>query len=164
MNFPCKQLAMATYYPRQHKGRQAPMVAKRPWSLRKHLGFRLPHYVETWLYPSTTRRPGRCVSSQDIGYWCTGHIHSSIQREADNRAASSSPYKHENQGSLIFWFCLSVLLALESELSNSYLLSRNSTTWATPPALFCFGCFRDRVSWTIYPDWLQTSILLISAS
>jgi hypothetical protein len=36
--------------------------------------------------------------------------------------------------------------------------------WATPPALFCDGIFRDRVSWTIYPSWLWTAILLISAS
>jgi hypothetical protein len=29
---------------------------------------------------------------------------------------------------------------------------------------FSWGFFRDRVSWTICPGWLQTSILLISAS
>jgi hypothetical protein len=36
--------------------------------------------------------------------------------------------------------------------------------WATPPALFCDGFCQDRVSRIIYPGWLQTTILLISAS
>jgi hypothetical protein len=34
----------------------------------------------------------------------------------------------------------------------------------TPLALFCEGFFRDTVSQTICPDWLQTLILLIPAS
>jgi hypothetical protein len=38
------------------------------------------------------------------------------------------------------------------------------TPWATPPVLFYVGCFQDRVSRTIFPGWLQTAILLISAS
>jgi hypothetical protein len=29
---------------------------------------------------------------------------------------------------------------------------------------FLVGYFQDRVWWTIYPGWLQTDILLISAS
>jgi hypothetical protein len=43
-------------------------------------------------------------------------------------------------------------------------LNSDPTPWATPPALFCEGFFRDRFSWTISPGWPQTSILLISAS
>jgi hypothetical protein len=43
-------------------------------------------------------------------------------------------------------------------------LNSRPTPWATPPALFCVGFFWDRVSQTISPGWLQTSILLISAS
>jgi hypothetical protein len=35
---------------------------------------------------------------------------------------------------------------------------------ATPPALFCEGFFWDRILQTVCPVWLQTSILLISAS
>jgi hypothetical protein len=46
----------------------------------------------------------------------------------------------------------------------THLLSRHSTTWATPPALFCDGCFQDRVSWTICPGWLWSAILIISAT
>jgi hypothetical protein len=40
---------------------------------------------------------------------------------------------------------------------------RCSTTWATPPALFCVGYFQDRDSQTIHQGWLWTEILLISA-
>jgi hypothetical protein len=37
--------------------------------------------------------------------------------------------------------------------------------WATSPPLFlCAGFFRDRVSQIIFPGWLQTMTLLISAS
>jgi hypothetical protein len=44
-------------------------------------------------------------------------------------------------------------------------LEFRATPWATPPApLFCDGFFLDRVSPTICPGWLQTPILLISAS
>jgi hypothetical protein len=50
------------------------------------------------------------------------------------------------------------------ELRASALLGRCSTTWATPPALFCAGYFQDRVMWTICLSWLLTEILLISAS
>jgi hypothetical protein len=53
-------------------------------------------------------------------------------------------------------------VVLEFKLRTSCLLGRH--TWATLPALFCLGYFWDRVSWTICPDWLQTVILLISAS
>jgi hypothetical protein len=38
-----------------------------------------------------------------------------------------------------------------------------ASPWATPPALFCDGIFWDRVSQTICPGWLRTTILLISA-
>jgi hypothetical protein len=44
------------------------------------------------------------------------------------------------------------------ELRASYLQSRHSTTWATPPIHFCSGYFGERVLWS----W--TEILLISAS
>jgi hypothetical protein len=54
----------------------------------------------------------------------------------------------------IFFFCFLLYWSLNS----------GCTPWATPPALFCDGFFRDRVSWTIFPSWLQTLILLISAS
>jgi hypothetical protein len=54
--------------------------------------------------------------------------------------------------------------ALEFELKTSHLLGRYSTTWAAPPALFCDGFFRDRVSQTICLGWLWPAILLISAS
>jgi hypothetical protein len=43
-------------------------------------------------------------------------------------------------------------------------LNSESTAWATPPAIFLWRVFQDRVSWTIYPGWLQTEILLIFAS
>jgi hypothetical protein len=46
----------------------------------------------------------------------------------------------------------------------SHLLGRHSITWATPTVLFCTEVFQDRVSWTIWPGWLQTMIRLISAS
>jgi hypothetical protein len=36
--------------------------------------------------------------------------------------------------------------------------------WATPPALFLWRVFQDKVSWTICPSWLRSTILLISAS
>jgi hypothetical protein len=42
-------------------------------------------------------------------------------------------------------------------------LNSGSVPWAIPPALFCVGYFRDRIS-TICLGWLQTLILLISAS
>jgi hypothetical protein len=50
------------------------------------------------------------------------------------------------------------------ELRALHLLGRQSSTWPTPPALFCVGYFWDRVSRTICLGWLQTEILLISAS
>jgi hypothetical protein len=74
---------------------------------------------------------------------------------------------------------------LEFELRALNLVSRCSTTWAMPPVLFAlvifnlFVClqywglnsgpcsvrvFWDRFLWTICPGWLQTVILLISAS
>jgi hypothetical protein len=36
--------------------------------------------------------------------------------------------------------------------------------WTTPPALFRDGFFQDNVCQTIWPGWLRTTILLISAS
>jgi hypothetical protein len=50
------------------------------------------------------------------------------------------------------------------ELRASHLLGRCSTTWAALSDLFCVGYFQDRVSWTICPGWLLTSVLLISVS
>jgi hypothetical protein len=50
------------------------------------------------------------------------------------------------------------------ELMASWLLSRYFTTWATSPTLFCVGFFWDTVSQTSCLGWLQTVILLISAS
>jgi hypothetical protein len=43
-------------------------------------------------------------------------------------------------------------------------LNSGPSLWATAPALFCDGLFWNRVPWTICPGWLQTVILLISAS
>jgi hypothetical protein len=43
-------------------------------------------------------------------------------------------------------------------------LNSRPTPQVTPPATFCEGFFRDRVSQTICLGWLQTLILLISAS
>jgi hypothetical protein len=43
-------------------------------------------------------------------------------------------------------------------------LNSGPMPWATPPAFFCDMFFWDRVLWTICPGWLQTAILLISAS
>jgi hypothetical protein len=43
-------------------------------------------------------------------------------------------------------------------------LNSRSSPWATPPVLFCEGFVQDRVSQTIFLDWLPTAILLISAS
>jgi hypothetical protein len=48
------------------------------------------------------------------------------------------------------------LVVLEFELRASHfshLLGRHSYYWATPPALFCAGIFRDRVSGTILGSW-----------
>jgi hypothetical protein len=43
-------------------------------------------------------------------------------------------------------------------------LNSGPTPWATPTALFCGRIFWHRVLQTICPGWLQTLILLISAS
>jgi hypothetical protein len=43
-------------------------------------------------------------------------------------------------------------------------LNSGPSPWATPPALFLWRVFRDRVLQTICSGWLQTVILLISAS
>jgi hypothetical protein len=48
--------------------------------------------------------------------------------------------------------------------TQSLMLARQSAIWTTSPTLFCVGFFQDRVSWPICPCWLQTTILLISAS
>jgi hypothetical protein len=43
-------------------------------------------------------------------------------------------------------------------------LNSRPTPWATPLAFFVMGFFQDRISRTVCPGWLQTLILLISAS
>jgi hypothetical protein len=43
-------------------------------------------------------------------------------------------------------------------------LNSGPSPWATPPALFLWRVFWDRVLWTICPGWPRTVILLISAS
>jgi hypothetical protein len=45
-----------------------------------------------------------------------------------------------------------------------FSLNSGPTSSAIPPALLCDGFFQERVSWTICPGWLRTTILLISAS
>jgi hypothetical protein len=74
--------------------------------------------------------------------------------------------KQDNTLPLPLWFLLVsfsihtmpcfIVLVLEFE--------PGPTSWATPTALFCVGCFWDRVSWTIFLGWLWTAIHLISAS
>jgi hypothetical protein len=64
----------------------------------------------------------------------------------------------------LHFFFFFLVVVLKFELRASHLLSRYSTTWVTPPALFCASYFWDRVSQTICLGWLQTKILLISAS
>jgi hypothetical protein len=63
-----------------------------------------------------------------------------------------------------FIFFLFFFHVMEFELRASCLLDRHSSTWATPPALFCIGCFQDRVSGIICQAWLRIAILLISTS
>jgi hypothetical protein len=49
--------------------------------------------------------------------------------------------------------------------SRYWGLNSGPSPWATTPAqFFVIGFFWDRVSQTVCPDWLQTEILLISAS
>jgi hypothetical protein len=61
-----------------------------------------------------------------------------------------------------FFFFLSCFVVLFG-LRTSCLQGRCSTTWTTPPVLFCFGCFQDSVRRTVCQCWLRTMILLISA-
>jgi hypothetical protein len=44
-----------------------------------------------------------------------------------------------------------------------WVLNSGPAPWATPPVLFCDGFFHNRVSRTICPAWLWTTILLLSA-
>jgi hypothetical protein len=69
------------------------------------------------------------------------------------RTESVSPVDLEWASHLSFFF-FSVVLELEL---RAYTLS-------TPPTLFCVGFFRDGVSGTLCLGWLQTSVLLLSAS
>jgi hypothetical protein len=66
--------------------------------------------------------------------------------------------------SLIF-FVSDLLFVWSSFVFFQYWgLNSGPSPWATPSAHFCDGVFWDRVSWTICPCWLQTTILLISVS
>jgi hypothetical protein len=56
------------------------------------------------------------------------------------------------------------LVVLEFELRASHLLGRHFYCLSNSASPFCDGFFQDRVSRTISPGWLQTAILLISAS
>jgi hypothetical protein len=56
------------------------------------------------------------------------------------------------------------LVGLESELRALCLPGRCSATGATLPALFCVWYCQDRVFQAVCPGWLQTTIILISAS
>jgi hypothetical protein len=60
-----------------------------------------------------------------------------------------------------FFFHLAVL---GFELKALCLLGILSTTWGTLPNLFCVWYFQDKISWITCPAWLQTAVLLISAS
>jgi hypothetical protein len=68
------------------------------------------------------------------------------------------------------WLCLTSLTNVHHWIMFFFFFLRywglniGPTPWATPPILFCEGFFQDRVSQTICPGWLQTTILLISAS
>jgi hypothetical protein len=44
------------------------------------------------------------------------------------------------------------------------VLNSGPSPGATSPALFLWRIFQDRILWTICLGWLQTEILLISAS
>jgi hypothetical protein len=69
------------------------------------------------------------------------------QESQDSLSCNYSLFSRSSECLCLFFFFLMV----ELELRASCLLSRNSTTWATPPALFCVGHFRDRISGTTYP-------------
>jgi hypothetical protein len=56
-----------------------------------------------------------------------------------------------------------LLTVLGLEIRASHLLGRGSTTWATPPALFCAGIFEVESQFCCL-RWPWTKILLISAS
>jgi hypothetical protein len=57
------------------------------------------------------------------------------------------------------WIILLLLFILQYWGLNS-----GPSPWATPPALFLWRAFWDRVSRTICPGWLQTKSLLINTS
>jgi hypothetical protein len=65
-------------------------------------------------------------------------------------------FKSSSFLSLFFFFCF---VGLELEL-GAFTLSHSTT----PPAYFCEGVFEIGSKGTIYPGWLRTTILLISAS
>jgi hypothetical protein len=59
-------------------------------------------------------------------------------------------------------FPLSILFIIN--FLQHWSLNTGPSPWATLPALFCNGIFWHKVSRTIFPGWLWTVILLISAS
>jgi hypothetical protein len=81
------------------------------------------------------------------------------------RVKSKSPFpisQSSNSQSLGNHYCNSfpgVLFFLQYCSLNS-----GPIPWATPPTLFCDGFFQDRLLRTIWPGWVWTSILRISAS
>jgi hypothetical protein len=60
-------------------------------------------------------------------------------------------------------FFFFIFSSIGFELRASCLLGRWATTWATLPALFCFGYFWNRVSRTICLAWRLTAIRLQSS-
>jgi hypothetical protein len=70
----------------------------------------------------------------------------------------------QHLATLIIFHFFFFLAVLGLELRASCLLEGSSTTWPTPPALFCVGYFWDPVSQIICPGLSHTRIFLISAS
>jgi hypothetical protein len=63
---------------------------------------------------------------------------------------------------ILFFLWYSMLF--KKKLLQYWDLHSGPTPWATAPAFVCDGFFQYRISWTIFPGWLRTKILLISAS
>jgi hypothetical protein len=76
---------------------------------------------------------------------------------------NSWDYRYVPLHPISLFLCLAFSV-LGFEFWASHLLDRCFITWATPPALFRFGYFWNRVSWAICLGWLQIAIILISVS
>jgi hypothetical protein len=110
---------------------------------------------------------------------CSWHWQNEKQRtKANTTSRKGSQYAqcHKQHWNLLVAPCLKAQLSRNPLLKalffsfspfffwQSWGLKSGPTPWATPPALFCGGFCRDRVSWTVCPGWLLNTIFLISAS